>query len=511
MVPTYSRLSSAFSASNSASDINSKSSTGESKGPSSRLLILFVLTLALFEVGRKFTQVMKISTIHDGDADTPTQILFGGKTTTTTRRREKIIIGYAVSVTHFTMEDHEKSKVKLLDRAAVLHQSIKLAMEKSPTYDYHIYAFVHPNAVECIPIMTLLGYRVQVRDTPFNITDISNPELIKVQDNGCCDEREYIKLYSYLLLDYPVVVHLDLDSIVLRPMDDLFNLMTTKTRFKKEDTERFARTSTMWLKHNNTKNISWSSSLSTDNILTKPEQINFMFTRDYNMVDPPRKKVYQIGVQGGFLFVRPNRRDFDRMVNIILSGGGFSNSCWGGELGYGGYYGAGTIQGLASFYYDYHENSKRSIELNRCYYNTMVDAPYHFDKKQNKNICRTTENTCQDCGETKLEEIYTSHFTVCGKPEWCLRKNPKKSEQERLCYELFREWHMVRLTVEIDWVKRFDGYVSLWDDGLNSTTELRQNYLKSSKMGYCKDGEYIPLQFPYSNETANNGYLDLIP
>mmetsp|Transcript_8138 Transcript_8138/g.9368 ORF Transcript_8138/g.9368 Transcript_8138/m.9368 type:complete len:122 (+) Transcript_8138:1332-1697(+) len=71
--------------------------------------------------------------------------------------------------------------------------------------------------------------------------------------------------------------------------------------------------------------------------------------------------------------------------------------------------------------------------------------------------------------------------------------------------------HMVRLTLEIDWVKRFDGYVSLWDDGLNSTTELRQNYLKSSKMGYCKDGEYIPLQFPYSNETANNGYLDLIP
>jgi len=104
------------------------------------------------------------------------------------------------------------------------------------------------------------------------------------------------------------------------------------------------------------------------------------------MVDPPLKKVYQIGVQGGFLIVRPNRRDFDRMVNIILSGGGFSDSCWGGKLGYGGYYGAGTIQGLASFYYDYYEKSKRSIELNRCYYNTMVDEPYHFDKTQKKNI-----------------------------------------------------------------------------------------------------------------------------
>jgi len=356
--------------------------------------------------------------------------------------------------------------------------------------------------------MTSLGYRVQVRDTPFNITDISNPELIKVQDNGCCDEREYIKLYSYLLSDYPVVVHLDLDSIVLRPMDELFSLMTTKTRtrLKKEDTERFARTSTMWLKHNNTKNVLWSSSLSTD-ILTEPEQINFMFTRDYNMVDPPLKKVYQIGVQGGFLIVRPNRRDFDRMVNIILSGGGFSDSCWGGKLGYGGYYGAGTIQGLASFYYDYYEKSKRSIELNRCYYNTMVDEPYHFDKTQKKNICRTTENTCENCCATKLEEIYTSHFTVCGKPEWCLTKDPQKSDQDRLCSELFREWHKVRLTLEIDWMKRFDGYVPQLD-GLNST-ESRENYLESNKMGHCKDGAYIPLRFPYSNETVN-GYLDLI-
>ena len=34
-----------------------------------------------------------------------------------------------------------------------------------------------------------------------------------------------MKLYSYLLFDYPVVVHLDLDTLVLRPMDDLFDFM----------------------------------------------------------------------------------------------------------------------------------------------------------------------------------------------------------------------------------------------------------------------------------------------
>ena len=57
-----------------------------------------------------------------------------------------------------------------------------------------------------------------------------------------------------------------------------------------------------------------------------------------------------------------------------MSGGdGYSiPNGWGGEdKQYGGYYGSGTIQGLASYYYgEYALN--RSVELNRCYYNTMV-------------------------------------------------------------------------------------------------------------------------------------------
>jgi len=79
---------------------------------------------------------------------------------------------YAVSITDFTMKKHDKGEFKLLDRAVVLHKSIKLEMEKSITYDYHLYAFVHPGAVEYVPIMTSLGYCIQVRDTPFNISDI---------------------------------------------------------------------------------------------------------------------------------------------------------------------------------------------------------------------------------------------------------------------------------------------------------------------------------------------------
>ena len=87
----------------------------------------------------------------------------------------------------------------------------------------------------------------------------------------------------------------------------------------------------------------------------------------------------------------------------------------------------------------------------------MVDNWYHFDDK--KNLCRTTKDTCENCRETNLEKIYTAHFTVCGKPDGCHTMDPKRSEEKRPCGDLFRQWHKVQLSLEIDWMERFDGYV----------------------------------------------------
>ena len=84
-----------------------------------------------------------------------------------------------------------------------------------------------------------------------------------------------------------------------------------------------------------------------------------------------------MGVQGGLLIFRPNETDFYRMIEIILDGANFERGWgWGGpEKGYGGYYGAGTIQGLASYYYGEIARN-RSVEVNRCYFNNMADDPY---------------------------------------------------------------------------------------------------------------------------------------
>ena len=75
-------------------------------------------------------------------------------------------------------------------------------------------------------------------------------------------EKEYLKLYSYLLLDYPVVVHLDLDTLVLKPMDDVFDIMTdpfySRINFKHHS---------MWKEEEGRNGL-----------------VDFVFTRDYNMV-----------------------------------------------------------------------------------------------------------------------------------------------------------------------------------------------------------------------------------
>jgi alpha-N-acetylglucosamine transferase len=74
-----------------------------------------------------------------------------------------------------------------------------------------------------------------VRDTPFNISEVKNQKFINAQGVGCCGQKEYMKLYSYTLLEYDVVVHVDMDVIVLKPMDDLFDLMTNNLTYDKRN------------------------------------------------------------------------------------------------------------------------------------------------------------------------------------------------------------------------------------------------------------------------------------
>ena len=170
-------------------------------------------------------------------------------------------VAYAVTITEFRSGINTPNTT-LFDRAAVLHRSIKHAMDQSSRYNYDLFAFVHPDAIEVQPRMEQLGYKVLVRETPVNISRSQNEALIKAQGSGCCGDKEYLKLYSYVLHGYPVVVHLDMDYLVLKPMEDVFDIMTDPSYHR----PKFQH-SAMW----------------TD-MQTYDGSIDFLFTRDYNMV-----------------------------------------------------------------------------------------------------------------------------------------------------------------------------------------------------------------------------------
>ena len=262
-------------------------------------------------------------------------------------------MAYAVSLTscgQSSTSSHgsggHSSDPNFYEGAAVLAHSIHLSSIRTPnsgsSYDYKLVAFVHTDAEQCSHIFSDLGYEILLRPTPFDVGDIRGSFLREhIVKSGCCGEKEYLKLYAYTLLDYPIVVHLDLDSLILQPMDDLYDSMLLA---HDGDVSR-ERIPVMF-----------------NEALPKNTKIDAFFTRDYNMVNPGHKHV---GVQGGFLVLRPSMEAFHSYVNVVLEGNFKQGSGWGGK-GYGGYFGAQQIQGICSYYYDYlHPGT--AVELNRCY------------------------------------------------------------------------------------------------------------------------------------------------
>ena len=333
----------------------------------------------------------------------------------------RAVVAYAVSLTGCPGGQDDP----LTDGAAVLRHSVHLQSAATPSsgsrYGYQMYAIVHPDAAECAPQLAAVGYELLRRDVPVPVDEIQGDFLrTKVVTNGCCGEKEYVKLHAYTLLDHPIVVHLDLDTIVLRPMDGLFDAML--------DDEH---------SDDNKLPVMFGKPL--------PPRVDAFFTRDYNMVKPGKKK--HVGVQGGFLVLRPSMEAYQHYADIIREGNFVEGKGWGG-LGYGPFYGSLTFQGIVPYYYDeLHPNT--AVELNRCYYNAMADNPR--DQRTVNDVvsgnCRDGRDDCEDCREMDVGEISTAHFTLCQKPWSCLSHNQDQL-QHRLCRKLHHEWFRVRADLE---------------------------------------------------------------
>ncbi len=346
-----------------------------------------------------------------------------------------------------------------------------------------------------------------------------NPNKLRLlmHNDGCCGYAELLKLHVYGLVEHELAVHLDFDSLLLRPMDDLFDVMLGKgdveSRMKK------IMESNMMANLPRTKDVDYS----------KP--IDAAFTRDYNSVVKPRLDA-PVGYQGGFLVVRPDLQVLERYRSILQKGEFLLNPRrgWGGK--HGGFYGDLTFQGILPYYYEdvapqweaedeeEKEVGHNEIELNRCIYNQMADNPrkstYKFPRAtpldpkamgfRDTNICRDGRKDCSDtdCQRTHPKDSITAHFTFSGKPWDCSVGNAGTVAHDT-CIGLLREWFSIRRELENWW----------WLFSSSSANNSRPCYWKEetvakvlkSRQGALNTGTpYLG----YCDEYGSGGYRRLV-
>eukprot|EP00549_Striatella_unipunctata_P015355 CAMPEP_0118679482 /NCGR_PEP_ID=MMETSP0800-20121206/3813_1 /TAXON_ID=210618 ORGANISM="Striatella unipunctata, Strain CCMP2910" /NCGR_SAMPLE_ID=MMETSP0800 /ASSEMBLY_ACC=CAM_ASM_000638 /LENGTH=388 /DNA_ID=CAMNT_0006575483 /DNA_START=30 /DNA_END=1196 /DNA_ORIENTATION=+ len=357
----------------------------------------------------------------------------------------------------------------MLEGAAVLSHSIYMNSVRTPRsgskYDFQMYAIVHPDARKCLGDdkgLERLGYKVLIKDVPIDPTKIRGKDLREaIVRSGCCQDKELLKLYGYTLVDHDAVVMVDLDVLVLNPLDNLFDSMLDEDSPVKDDLP-----------------IMFDK--------PAPPKINAFFTRDYGMLNPGQFAEGVVpGVQGGFIVIKPDIEVFEEYRHIILKGHFSDGRGWGDVKNGGRFWGDAQIQGLCSYYYEVlHPNE--GVELNRCIYNSMIDKKY-FDET---NTCVTAEEECEDCEQTEVQYIKTVHFTVCQKP-WQCENFDFGHSRDFLCNTLHDEWFRVRKNLEDMWAEKYDWTPPKLHEGKGDEEPIR--------LGYCKNyGErhYLPIEIP---------------
>lgn len=359
-----------------------------------------------------------------------------------------------------------------------------------------------------------LGYFGKERSLsgPFARADGERADKLRLMmfNDGCCGYAETLKLHVYGLAEHKLAVHLDLDSLILRPMDDLFDVMLGKGT-----NEGNSNITVPLAKGPKTKMPDFTRSSDA------------AFTRDYNQVKSPSLGA-AVGYQGGFLVLRPSLEVLERFRDILRRGEFIlsqnkTKRGWGGK--HGNYYGDKTFQGLLPYYYEdvAPKDEHNEIELDRCVYNQMADNPRKSTHKypratpldpkamgfRDTKVCRDGRKDCSDtdCQRVHPKDTVTTHFTFCKKPWHCSDGLPGTVADDT-CKGLLREWFAVRRELEDYWMmsSSSDKEPSYSDSETLSAVQEHREGLSGHYLGYCKATEdskaYLRLVEPDNPKTA---------
>jgi hypothetical protein len=370
------------------------------------------------------------------------------------RPTQPIVIAYVITFPH-KCEGGEYNSTTWMDSILVLRHSIHLTSVRGNAhshYDYHLVAMVETKAeASCSPVLYQSGafHTVMIKEPPIYGQEI-------VGEKGSLARKtlhrkgttEFLPLYIYEMTEYPIVVHVEWDSILTKPLDDVLDAFLYHPQ---SNIGRTARERIVLEQHQGRRNVVW------------PDNVQAAFTLDWPQVMPGRKP----GVRPGLFIVKPNVNVYELIIDVIRQGdyvdGHSRENGWGG-LGHGGYTGAMGLSGLLAFVYEALLYDTW-VELNQCRYNhvgmdVLYRAPPSFQKSHAKvGQCRNDGDYCEDCMTTSLSLLHSVRFgEACPRPWHCIGEGSRSrhdktgvpEEQVSLphCLELQGIWHGVRRDLE---------------------------------------------------------------
>jgi lipopolysaccharide biosynthesis glycosyltransferase len=123
----------------------------------------------------------------------------------------------------------------------------------------------------------------------------------------------------------------------------------------------------------------------------------------------------------------------------------------------------------------------------------MVDVPYpkKYDTKEFSHMkpypCMTSQEVCEDCRETNIDDIVSIHLTNCQKPWHCCHL----SKLPLLCVQHWHEWYRMRYLFE----------AKMRQDPISTPRMYvdRTMGIQNISFGYCSG--YGPLKYHSINES----------
>ncbi len=396
-------------------------------------------------------------------------------------------------------------------RAMIHAQSYRNSASGS-LYDYKMHALLHPHAKKCrdsndlFTVRTMndpgdtasigggvgtgnsqngvvdrsvvlqdLGYMVTVQYPPIDPTTIQGSDYLRTYLSTNSDQmNDLIRLYAYQLEEYDAVILVDYDTLILRPIDEVVDLIMESGVESQDDV------------------------VEQGDINSNNDGIDAVFSWEHlpSLINPHARAS---AINLSFFVLRPSKTTFDHLVKSYQTSA-FSEGRGWGSIGRGSFPGWMTTQGFLTYYYDEVANAAK-VEVNRCSFGNSgeevnVNNSILITNEGKMDCFGSNDGQCNDCSKSKFDDVVVADLSYCRAPWECGDSGmdgtrvTADNEQDELSSSASDKLLSSGLCRQ---------YQKLWFSGRLQMEDVHPQ-LQKGKEKLCIDGRYQPMMLVKSTE-----------